>query len=62
MIAPMADLDVLEAIHTARAVRRFKPDAVPEALITQILDAAIRAPSAGRNRLIDALRCGLIQA
>jgi len=43
----MAKLDVFEAIHTARAVRRFKPDPVPEAVITQILDAAIRAPSAG---------------
>jgi len=38
---------VLEAIHTARAVRRFRPDPVPEAVITEILDAAIRAPSAG---------------
>jgi nitroreductase len=43
----MTELDVLEAIHTARAVRRFKPDPVPDALITQILDAGIRAPSAG---------------
>jgi nitroreductase len=43
----MTELDVFEAIHTARAVRRFKPDPVPEALITQVLDAAIRAPSAG---------------
>jgi nitroreductase len=38
---------VFEAIHTARAVRRFKPDPVPERLITRILDAAICAPSAG---------------
>jgi hypothetical protein len=39
---------VFEAIHTAaRAGCRFKPDQVPEALITEILDAAIRAPSAG---------------
>ena len=38
---------MLEAIHTARAVRRFRPDPVPEAVITEILDAAIRAPSAG---------------
>src|SRR5262249_36237908 len=44
---PMSELGVFEAIHTARAVRRFKPDPVPEAVITQILDAAIRAPSAG---------------
>ena len=43
----MNDLGVFEAIHTARAVRRFKPDPVPGRLITQILEAAIRAPSAG---------------
>ena len=43
----MTELGVFEAIHTARAVRRFKPDPVPDRLITQILDAAIRAPSAG---------------
>jgi nitroreductase len=43
----MTELDVFEAIHTARALRRFKPDPVPEAMITRILDAAIRAPSAG---------------
>src|SRR6476660_280768 len=43
----MAELDVLEAIHTARALRKLKPDPVPEEVITRILDAAIRAPSAG---------------
>ena len=43
----MTELDVFEAMHSARAMRRFKPDPVPEALITRILDAAIRAPSAG---------------
>jgi nitroreductase len=43
----VTELGVLEAIHTARAVRRFRPDPVPEAVITEILDAAIRAPSAG---------------
>jgi nitroreductase len=43
----MSELGVFEAIHTARALRHFKPDPVPEALITRILDAAIRAPSAG---------------
>src|SRR5271170_1156313 len=40
-------IDLFEAIHTARAQRRLKPDPVPEALITRVLDAAIRAPSAG---------------
>jgi len=43
----MTELGVFEAIHTARALRRLKPDPVPEALITRILDAAIRASSAG---------------
>jgi nitroreductase len=43
----MSDLLVFEAIHTARAMRRLKPDPVPEALIGQVLDAAIRAPSGG---------------
>src|SRR3954463_429227 len=40
-------ISIFEAIYTARSLRRLKPDPVPEALITRILDAAIRAPSAG---------------
>ncbi|MGH7061636.1 MAG: nitroreductase family protein, partial [Stellaceae bacterium] len=43
----MAEIGVFEAIHTARSLRRLKPDPVPEELITKVLDAAIRAPSAG---------------
>lgn len=43
----MAEIGVFEAIHTARALRRFKPDPVPDQLITQILEAAICAPSGG---------------
>ncbi|MGE0851235.1 MAG: nitroreductase family protein [Hyphomicrobiaceae bacterium] len=43
----MTELGVFEAIHTARALRRLKADPVPEVVITRILDAAIRAPSAG---------------
>ena len=42
----MTDVGLFEAIYSARALRRLKPDPVPEAVITQI-DAAIRAPSAG---------------
>jgi nitroreductase len=42
-----SQISLCEAIHTARALRRFKPDPGPEALLEQILDAAIRAPSAG---------------
>lgn len=43
-------IGLFEAIHTARAQRRLRPDPVPEALITQVLDAAIRAPSAGNEQ------------
>lgn len=42
----MSEIGLFEAIHTARALRRFKTDPVPDELITRILDAAIRAPSA----------------
>jgi nitroreductase len=44
---PMTELGVLEAIATARALRRLKPDPVPQALIDQVLAAAVCAPSAG---------------
>ena len=38
-----------EAIHTLRAVRRFKPDPVDDRLIDEMLEAATRAGS-GSNR------------
>jgi nitroreductase len=41
----MAEIGLFEAMYTARALRRFKPDPVPDDVITKILDAAIRAPS-----------------
>jgi nitroreductase len=47
MEGAMPEIGLFEAIHTARSLRRFKPDPVPEALITQVLDAAVRAPTAG---------------
>jgi nitroreductase len=43
----MTDLGLFDAIHSARSIRRLKPDPVPPALIDKILDAAIRAPSGG---------------
>jgi 5,6-dimethylbenzimidazole synthase len=39
--------DVFEVIYSARAQRRLRSDPVPEALITRVIDAATRAPSAG---------------
>ena len=43
----MPDIALFEAMYTARALRRLRPDPVPEELITRVLDAAIRAPSGG---------------
>jgi nitroreductase len=43
----MPEIGLFDAIYSARALRRLKPDPVPEEIITRILDAAIRAPSAG---------------
>ena len=45
----MRDPGLFETIYTSRALRRFKPDAVPEEVVFQLIDAAIRAPT-GHNR------------
>jgi nitroreductase len=44
------ELSVFEAIHTKRAIRRFRPDPVLPALVDRVLDAAIRAPSGANQR------------
>jgi nitroreductase len=36
-----------EAIFSLRAIRRLKPDLIPDAAIRDILEAAIRAPNGG---------------
>lgn len=43
-------MDLFEAIHTQRAMRRLKTEPVPDELIWKILDAAIRAPSGGNRQ------------
>jgi nitroreductase len=40
-------MDIYEALYTTRAMRRVKPDPIPEAVQARILDAAVRAPSGG---------------
>jgi len=42
-------LTVMEAVQRRRSIRRFKPEPVPDELISQILEAARLAPS-GSNR------------
>jgi nitroreductase len=46
----MNEMGLFEAMYSARALRRLKPDPVPDEIITKILDAAIRAPSAGNSQ------------
>jgi len=43
----MPEIGLFDAIYSARSLRRLKPDPVPEEIITRIIDAAIRASSAG---------------
>jgi nitroreductase len=43
----MSEMGIFEMMYSARAMRRFKSDPVPDPIISKILDAAIRAPSAG---------------
>jgi nitroreductase len=45
----MPDIELYEAIYSARSPRHLKPDPVPEELITRVLDAAMRPPL-GRQR------------
>jgi nitroreductase len=38
-------MDLNEALYTTRAMRRVKPDPIPDDVVRSILDAAIRSPS-----------------
>src|SRR3954469_17749284 len=42
-----ADAPILEAMATMRAMRRLKPDPVPDELLEELVEAAPRAPSGG---------------
>ncbi len=39
-----------EAMFTQRAMRRLKPDAIPDGVMRDIMEAAIRAPNGGNNQ------------
>jgi nitroreductase len=43
----MAEPGIFEILYSTRAMRRLKPDPIPEATLKQIIDAGIRAPSGG---------------
>jgi nitroreductase len=40
-------MDLYEALYTTRAMRRVKPDPVPDDVVAQMVDAAVRSPSGG---------------
>lgn len=42
-------MDIYEALYTTRAMRRLKPDPIPDEVQARILDAAIRAPNIGEQ-------------
>jgi nitroreductase len=43
-------MDLTEALYTTRAMRRVKPDPIPEKAVQAMIDAAIRAPSGGNSQ------------
>lgn len=46
----MPAIDLFEAIHTQRAIRRFAATPVPPELVERVLEAAVRAPSGGNQQ------------
>ncbi len=45
----MPDISLFDAIRSQRAIRRFTTEAIPDDVISELLEAAIRAPS-GTNK------------
>jgi nitroreductase len=41
------EIGLFDAMYTQKAIRRLKPDPVPDELITKLLEAATKAPSGG---------------
>lgn len=43
-------MEIFQAIHTRRSIRRFRSEPVPESIVEKILAAAMMAPSAGNEQ------------
>ena len=41
----MAEIGLFDAVYSARALRRLKPDTVPDELISKIIEAGTQAAS-----------------
>ena len=46
----LASKNIFDIMHTTRAMRRLKPDPVPDALVKQILQAGLAAANGGNNQ------------
>lgn len=46
----MTELTLFEALRTTRAVRRLRPDPIPDAVLQRVLQAATWAPSGGNRQ------------
>ena len=44
------EIGLFEAIHSQRAIRRFKPDAVPDDMVRRLIEAGTKAPSGGNRQ------------
>ena len=43
-------MDLYQALYTTRAMRRVKPDPIPDDVMARIMDAVVRAPSGGNQQ------------
>jgi len=43
----MAELGIFETMYSMRAIRRLKPDPIPEETLRKIIDAGVHSPSGG---------------
>lgn len=46
----MSDISLYDAMRTTRAVRRLRPDPIPDAVLRRVLEAATFAPSGGNRQ------------
>ena len=45
-----SDFSLQDAIYNCRAMRRLKPDTVPQEMLIQLIDAANQAPSGSNSQ------------
>ncbi|HKK29009.1 MAG TPA: nitroreductase family protein, partial [Alphaproteobacteria bacterium] len=46
----LSSTDLFDVMYSMRAMRRLKPDPVPDELIVKVLEAGVQAPNGGNNQ------------